>query len=306
MSQVALPSRDVIVISRKPNMSKHAIELQASLRKICANVGVTDRGMTMPDSISETQATEMSEFLFGVEETSRFIIGDFLNGLERIFRDSWTQFLSEKLNKRAGTIENWRYTCRNVPLEIRSSELSMSCHYSVAGLKSRGLQVQLLRIAEADDLSSDDLGKFSALFKPLPESAQDDWAVEIEADCMSANELLAAYNAVRDAQATTSTIEEDRQPDAFMPSTGAHVGNQTNPSSSEIEYSGEAGDYDWSGEKDEEPGGLTSLKVALTELYFSDSAEEYDKARNVLARLLQELDTEREEQFSSSIMELVS
>lgn len=277
--------------------------IQGALEKVCSGITVDSRGLFAPDSISFDQAEAVSEILFGIEEVSRFAIGDFLNHCEKMFREEWSQLLGEKLAKRMTTIENWRYACRNVHFSIRREDLGMTAHYNVASLQSQLLQEQLLRIGAECDLSSDEIKDVSKLFREMDNDQQFVWGERIFQNEMDITDLIAAYkkefplfiDTPPASQPTSQPVSQLENEDDTR-----HLHNQEEDQN---EYSGARADYDWSEEKDgaegeEEPGDLVALKTALDELYLATDLETYAKRRITFTRLLAELDQERSEIFA--------
>lgn len=286
--------------------------LQDALTRISPSIRVEDRALFVDGELTFEEAEQVGQVLFGFEDVSRFAVGDFLNHCEDVFRDEWTQLLSERLGSRATTIENWRYTCRNVHPDIRRADLGITAHYGVAKLVSKGLQVQLLRIAAESEMSSKDVGQFASLFKDMSAGEQYDWGQRMEQENWGSQRLLDEYkamllNAHSAASVPTTTADEDeevpfapmREPSADNAPAASLPRLTRTDKDEEVEYSGERSDYDWSEQDDydpdeeEKPGDLVALQVALEELYFSTTGEEYSKHRYTLMRLLEELDGER-------------
>ena len=297
-----------------------ASALQSALQQICNGVAVESRGMFVPDSIEFDQAERIGGLLFDLEEVNRFAIGDFLNHCERVFQEAWAQLLSEKLAKRMSTIENWRYTCRNVALSVRRDDLTMAAHYAVASLKSQLLQEQLLRLGAEEQLPSDDIAKLASLFRDMETGDQFTWGEQIWQNEFTVAEVLQAYEKTLPQKAETQPDQpaQPTQPGTLserliQPLTSSQTGdedcsvpfNLREPAErQEVQYSGESRDYNWSEKDDydqeeEEPGDLVALKVALEEMYLAPTAQEYKARRDTLHRLLGDLDLERAELYAA-------
>jgi hypothetical protein len=119
----------------------------------------------MPKDASFEQFQSVVNTLDSGIKVFRMWLADVLNQAEARFGDEWVQLVARAVGNEWRTIENWRYTYRNVGAAARMPEVAHSKHVEVAVLKSPDLQHRILELARDNELPTEDVRKLVSVFK---------------------------------------------------------------------------------------------------------------------------------------------
>jgi len=170
--------------------------------------------MQFPDKLNWDQYEAIGKSLAQIADFSNvslpWYIGDWLNYGEAKYPDRYNQAV--KFTGLAySTLCNYAYTSRHVPRHVRRPTLGISIHHEVASLKDTERQDELLRQAEENGWSKQEVRaaiKGKAPTKALPDKMPsfdkepkklitfEEWYSEHEEDLAQAEDEFAAYEIV--------------------------------------------------------------------------------------------------------------
>lgn len=128
-------------------------------------------GMVLPDDTTQDEWLEIGETLLQLGKAWQFWVGDWVNAQ----RTSWGEMYTEAVERFGydhGTIANWAWVCREVPVEIRRAEKDFSHHQVTASLPHNFplSRRDFLEMAVERNMSVRELRTFAQEVQALPAS----------------------------------------------------------------------------------------------------------------------------------------
>ncbi len=119
------------------------------------NAELWERGLCLPNSITEEQVQAIVESLAFFEEGRQWYWGDLLNKCEAKWGETYAQFVPWT-GRKVQTLMNWKYVASRIPPERRMFALEWTKYQAVADL-SPAEQLKWLALAEQNEWQREDL-----------------------------------------------------------------------------------------------------------------------------------------------------
>ncbi len=114
-----------------------------------------DTGLVVERVLTWEEAAQLSHTLGRILKAEPWWIGDYLNHIERVFPQTWTQLIPEDVNKE--TIRNYKWVSERFPRSKRLEGVSWSRYQICAGLESECERLRMVERARSESLTCQEL-----------------------------------------------------------------------------------------------------------------------------------------------------
>ncbi len=126
--QPEVVEREVVVYQPDPNAIQRHDDGSMTYKRFT----MTKIGLHIPDDVTPDELMDVGQVIHGLQSSIQWIVGDLMNGMKRIYGDSYQRVATE-LGYEVKTVQEWASICRKV--SIRMEGLTFGHHQVVAPLE---------------------------------------------------------------------------------------------------------------------------------------------------------------------------
>lgn len=124
-----------------------------------------DTALVVERVLTWDEAVQLSHTLGRILKAEPWWIGDYLNHIEKVFPQKWTQLIPEDINRE--TLRNYKWVSERFPRAKRVEGVSWSRHQICAGMEPESERVKMIERAKAESLNCQDLRELVRLAKGM-------------------------------------------------------------------------------------------------------------------------------------------
>jgi hypothetical protein len=120
-------------------------------------------GLVVERVLNWKEAEQLSGILGRIHRAEPFWLGDFLNHIEKVFPQTWTQLIPDDINKES--LRNYKWVSERFPRMKRVEGVSWSMHQICAGLEDEAERIKMVERAKAEQLTCKQVRELTRLAK---------------------------------------------------------------------------------------------------------------------------------------------